>query len=86
MKISQNYKMFNRCISYMFKTILKTSRTYIYMVVAPIILITFVYFFWYQQMLKTSRYIMISSFTLIPALFLLFLGSFIICEWRDSVF
>lgn len=86
MKISQNYQMFNRCIVYMFKTILKTSRTYIYMVVVPIILITFVYFFWYQQMLKTNRYIMISSFTLIPTLFLLFLGSFIICEWRDSVF
>ncbi|WP_425379406.1 hypothetical protein [Spiroplasma endosymbiont of Stenodema calcarata] len=86
MRTNQNHKMFNRCIVYMFKTILKTSRTYIYMIVAPMILITFIYFLWYQQMLKTNRYIMISSFTLLPTLFLLFLVSFIICEWRDSVF
>ncbi|AHF57966.1 MULTISPECIES: hypothetical protein [Spiroplasma] len=86
MKIKTQHQMFNRCINYIFKSVLKTTRTYIYMLIAPIVLMTLVYFLWYQSILKNSRYILITAFTLLPSLFLLFLVSYIICEWRDSVF
>ncbi|AHF61199.1 hypothetical protein P344_04810 [Spiroplasma mirum ATCC 29335] len=86
MKIKTQHLMFHRCIKYIFKSVLKTTRTYIYMLIAPIVLMTLVYFLWYQNILKNSRYILITAFTLLPSLFLLFLVSYIICEWRDSVF
>ena len=86
MKIKTQHLMFHRCINYIFKSVLKTTRTYIYMLIAPIVLMTMVYFLWYQSILKNSRYILITAFTLLPILFLLFLVSYIICEWRDSVF
>lgn len=86
MEHKNNIIIFNHCIVYMFKSILKTFRTYVYLLIAPIIFLTLVYFLTSQSIIKYNRYIIISSYILLPILFNIFLIGYLICEWRESVF
>lgn len=78
--------MFNRCVNYMFKTILKTFRTYVYLLIVPAIFLTLIYFLTSPSILKYNRYLIISGYILLPILFNIFLIGYLICEWRESVF
>ncbi|WP_339039975.1 hypothetical protein [Spiroplasma endosymbiont of Andrena trimmerana] len=86
MKNKNSIVIFSHCISYMFKTILKTFRTYIYFLIMPVILLSLVYFLTSQSIIKYNRYIIVSSYILLPILFNIFLIGHLICQWRESVF